>query len=98
MNETIHTGSKNPVVKHTVTGVKMRGRTREQNVAAIRLAEHEDIRSVTNHSTNTLVVHPYSMDAIREIYYVAEEFNAEMDFWYMSTEVSKIHPVFDMSF
>jgi len=96
MSQTTHTEARKPVVKHTDTGVKMRGRTGAQNAAAIRLAEHEDIKSVTNFSTGMIIVHPYSMDAIRETYHTAQEFDAVIDFWYMSTIVDEVHPVFEL--
>jgi len=98
MSRTLHTEQNESVVRHRDTNVAMRGRTREQNAAAIRLAEHEDIRSVTNYSMGKISLHVHSMDAIREIYHVAEEFDAEMDFWYMSTAVGEVHPVFELTF
>ena len=98
MSRTLHTDRTESVVRHSDTNVPMRGRTREQNAAAIRLAEHEHITTIINHSTDEIRFHVHSMDAIREMYNVSQEFDAEMDFWYMSTAVGKAHPVFKLTF
>ena len=98
MSRTLHTEQNESVVRHRDTNVAMRGRTGRQNAAAIRLAEHEDITTIINHSTDKIILHVLSMDAIREIHHVVEEFDAEMNFWYMSTVVHEAHPVFELTF
>jgi len=95
MSQTTHAEARKPVVKHTDTGVKMRARTSAQNAAAIRLAEHNDI-TVTNFSTGKIVAHIKSMGAMREMYHTAEEFDAVIDFWFMSTALDEEHPVFEL--
>jgi len=63
-------------VRHRSTGVKMRGQIARQNKMAIRMADHDGLRVVINFSTPHIAVSAKTLNGVRRLRALADEFGA----------------------
>ena len=63
-------------VRHRSTGVTMRGQTARQNKMAIRMGEADGMKVVINFTTPHIIVSAKTLNGVRRVRALADEFGA----------------------